>query len=115
MNILFIMIRCLLLTIIIEVTIACLVKVKNKKDLINILLVNIITNPLVVTIPIYFNFKYGITARWIVLITLELLTIIFEGYIYKKYLKYDKINPYILSIILNSASYSIGEIINMFI
>lgn len=113
MNIPYIMLRSLLFTIIIEVTIAYIFKIRNKKDIINIILANIITNPLVVTIPIYFNFKYSIIMRWIMLIILEVLTVIFEGYVYQKYLNYKKINPYILSTLLNITSYLIGEFLNL--
>ena len=111
-NLPYIMIRCLFLTIVIELTMAILLKVKDKKDLINIVLVNVITNPIVVTIPVYFNLKYGVLERNIVLYLLEILTVITEGAIYKKVLNYKKINPFILSLILNFSSYAIGEIIN---
>lgn len=112
MNIPYVMIKCLSLTIIFELLLAFFLSVRNLKDYLNIVLVNIITNPLVVTIPIYIQIKYGLTARWIILLMLEIMTIIFEGFIYKKYLNYKKMNPYLLSLILNGASYLIGEIIN---
>ena len=108
----FVMIRCLILTIIIECLFAYLFKVRNKKDLLNVLLVNVITNPIVVIIPIYLNLKYGILYRNISLIILELLTIFIEGLCYKKTLSFKKINFFLLSFILNFLSYFIGEIIN---
>lgn len=107
-----IMLRCLILTIIIEVVIGLILKIKNKKDILNIILVNIVTNPIVVSIPVYINIKFGLLERNISLITLELLTLFIEGYIYKKVLNYKKINPYLISLILNMSSYLIGEIIN---
>jgi len=106
------MIKCLLCTIIIEVTIAIMLKVKEKKDILNIVLVNCITNPLVVTIPILIYIKYSYKIKCITLIVLEILTVITEGLIYYKALKYKKINPLILSLILNLSSYIIGELIN---
>lgn len=106
------MIKCLICTIIIEIVIGLIIGIKNKKDLLNILLVNILTNPLVVTIPIYVLVKYGYNYQIISLIILEVLTVIVEGYIYLKTLKYKKINPFIISLILNLSSYVIGEIIN---
>lgn len=113
-NLPLIMLKCLVLTIIIEIVIAILLKVKDKKDLLNIALVNIVTNPIVTSVPVYFNIRYGILQRNIVLYTLEVLTVITEGLIYKKVLKYKKINPIVLSLILNLSSYGIGEIINRF-
>lgn len=111
-NIPIMMIRCLLITIFIEIILSIILKIKNKKDLLNIVLVNIMTNPLVVTISIYFNIRYGIWERNIIIFILEILAIISEGFVYRKFLEYNKINPYFLSIILNFSSYSIGEIIN---
>lgn len=111
-NLPFIMLKCLILTNVIEFIVASILKVKDKKDLLNVVLVNCLTNPIVVSFPVYFNVKYGIFERRVCLIILEILTLIVEGIIYRKYLKFKKINPYILSLILNSSSYIIGEFIN---
>ena len=100
-----IMIECLLLTIIFELTVSIIIGVRNKKDILNIILVNILTNPLVVTIPVYFNVKYGLLERNISLYILEIITVITEGYIYKKVLNYKKINPFVISLVLNLSSY----------
>ena len=69
----YIMARCLILTIVFEVGVSYLMGYR-KKDLINIMIAQIITNPIVVTVPVYFNYKYGILERNIVLYTLEILT-----------------------------------------
>ena len=107
----FIMIKCLLFTVIIEIAIGIILKIKDKKDFLNILLVNLMTNPIVVTIPVYINIRYGLLERNCVVLILEILTVLIEGKIYSKYLKYNKINPYIVSLILNLGSYIIGDII----
>jgi hypothetical protein len=107
-----IMIKCLVLTILIELAIALLIGIIKKKDLLNIILVNVVTNPLVVSLPILVMMLHGIRARYIMLIILEILTVIFEGLIYSKVLDYKKLNPYIISLILNLGSYLIGEVIN---
>jgi hypothetical protein len=106
------MIKCLVCTIIIEVIIAYILKIRDKKDILNIILVNIVTNPIVVSLPILMLVKYGYKVRLNTLIFLEILTVIVEGLIYLKVLKYKKINPFIISLILNLSSYLIGEIIN---
>ena len=54
------MIICLVATILIECIVAILLRIRNKKDIINIILANILTNPLVVSIPVYLNILYGI-------------------------------------------------------
>ena len=110
----YIMARCLIFTIIIEVGISIILGYR-KKDLVNIILANIMTNPIVVVIPIYVNITYGMKERNIVLFILEILAVLSEGFVYKKYLKNKKINPYLLSFILNLSSYLIGLVINCFL
>lgn len=102
---------CLISTIIIELILALIFKVRDKKDFLNIILVNIITNPIVVVIPYIIYLYCGVTYRYISLFIFEMLTIIVEGFIYKKVLKYNKINVYVLSLILNVSSYLIGELL----
>lgn len=101
---------CLLITILIEISLAFLLKVRDKKDLINIALVNMMTNPLVVAIPTYLNFAKGYNYSMFSYYALELFAVISEGYVYSKYLNYKKINPYLLSFILNLTSFLLGEI-----
>lgn len=105
-----IMITCLLLTLIIELFFAWVFRIKDKKDFFNIMLANIITNPIVVILPHYISFNYGFKLYDVILIILEILAVIVEGVIYQKYLKYKKINPYLLSLLLNLLSYFIGYI-----
>ena len=109
------MIICLTATILIECIVAILLRIRNRKDIINIILANILTNPLVVSIPVYFNILYGIYFRNIAYIILEICAVIAEAIIYKKFLKFDKINPFVISIILNIASFGIGELTNFYI
>lgn len=58
-----IMLKCLIATIIIEIIVALIMGIRNKKDLLNIVLVNCLTNPLVTSIPVYFNINYGLLER----------------------------------------------------
>ena len=107
-----VMMKCLLCTISIEVGVALLLKVRKKKDILNVVLVNTLTNPIVVSIPFLCLIKIGYASYQPVFYMLELITLFVEGFIYQKVLEYKRINPYILSIILNLSSYFIGEIIN---
>lgn len=113
-NLPFIMIRCLLLTIIIELVVGFILGIRDKKDIINIMLVNVITNPIVVITPIIVYLRFGYKFEIITLIILEILTVIVEGLIYRKTLRYNKMNLILFSLILNACSYFIGEIINLF-
>ena len=110
-----IMIFDLLSTIIVEMLLAFILKVRSGKDYINIILVNILTNPIVNAVPFYMNIKHGVIYRNIFLFILEALTVLIEGFIYSKYLNYKKIKPYLLALILNFCSYFTGVIINMIV
>ena len=109
-----VMIRCLLSTIIIELLLALILGVRDKKDILNIILVNTMTNPLLVSLITYITYNKTYN-RTISIIIMEILVVIIEGLTYKKILKFNKKNPYILSLILNASSFLIGEIINYLI
>lgn len=110
-----IMIRCLFCTIVIETVMALIIGIREKKDLLNVILVNIVTNPLVVIFPVVFEIQFGYQERMISIIVLEVLAFLFEGFVYYKWLKYQKINGFLVSLILNMSSYWLGELINYFI
>lgn len=106
-----VMIISLTITLIIELTIA-IILMYRKKDLLNVFLVNVLTNPLLNSLVVGINYYFGLKWRNISLIILEIIVIVGEGYIYQKYLERRKINGYILSLILNLSSYFIGSLIN---
>lgn len=110
-----IMLICLISTILIETLISFILRVKTKKDYLNIIAVNILTNPLVVSVSVLIQVMFGLKIKQISLIILEILAVITEGFIYHKYLDYKKINGFILSLILNISSYTIGLLINQII
>lgn len=110
-DILLIMLICLSSTIVIEISMSLLLGIRNKKDILNVILVNIMTNPLVVSIISYITYN-RIFNLTISIIILEILITLVEGFAYKKVLKFDKINPYVLSLILNISSYFIGKLLN---
>lgn len=106
-----IMLICLSSTIVIELIMSLLLGIRNKKDILNVILVNIMTNPLIVSILMYITYNRLFNTT-ISIIILEILVILTEGFTYKKVLTFDKINPYVLSLILNISSYFIGELLN---
>lgn len=106
-----IMLICLSSTIVIELIMSLLLGMRNKKDILNVIFVNIMTNPLVVSILMYITYNRLFNTT-ISIIILEILVILTEGFTYKKVLTFDKINPYVLSLILNISSYFIGGLLN---
>ena len=109
-----VMLISLICTIVIEITFAFMLGYR-KKDLINVLLVNILTNPLLNSVIVAINYYYGLEARNISLLILEILVVLVEGFVYSKYLTKKNINGYLLSLVLNIASYGLGLLINKII
>lgn len=110
-NIVFSFFSCLCITIIVELVIGFFCGVRKKKDILLIILVNIITNPMVVFVVNLFKIfspRYVI----VILIVLEVSAFVIEGIIYKKYLKKDT-NPFFLSLVANFSSYLGGKLISM--
>jgi hypothetical protein len=112
-NLPFLLIRCLLLTLIIELITAFILGIRDRKDIINVILVNVLTNPVVVLSQQFLHYKYNTAVEIIGIIILELLAFLVEGLIYKRVLKYKELNPLILSLLLNATSFCIGELINI--
>lgn len=106
-----IMFICLSSTIVIELIMSLLLGIRNKKDILNVILVNVMTNPLIVSILMYITYNKLFNTT-ISIIILEILVVLTEGFAYKKVLTFDKINPYVLSLILNISSYFIGKLLN---
>lgn len=103
----------LLLTVVIETTLAFFIfRIKNKKDIINIILINVLTNPLLNTTSLYILLAFGYSVYDISIIAMEILVFIGEGLFYKKFLQTKSINPFLLSLVLNGASYLTGILIN---
>lgn len=109
-----VILRSLFITLMIEIILAVFLGYRHK-DLVNVFLVNLLTNPILNCIVVAVNYYYGLRCRNITLIVLEIIAVIIEGDIYQKYLIKRKINGYVLSIILNLASFLLGMFINKLI
>lgn len=105
----------LLCTIVIEVIFGFAFGIRKKRDLLNIILVNILTNPLLVSLTFSINILYGLRIYYKFLIMLEILVVLVEGLVYKKNLEFRKINVFVFSLILNCCSYFLGTLINNFL
>lgn len=109
------MAKCLILTILIESSAAAIAGVREKYDYIIIALVNVITNPVLVALTSLSGYFYGHESYFAFAVTGEIGAFITEGIIYKKSLSFKKINPFLLSLILNGASYLSGLVIGRFL
>ena len=106
------LIKSFILTVIIEYIIIKLIFIK-KKVLIPVLLVNMLTNPLVVYIYNIMSI-YSFFYKYIVLVFLELLVVIVEGYVYKYLLEIKWKKALIISFISNGVAYLIGILISLY-
>ena len=107
------MVRCLLLTAAAETGLAALLGYR-KRDLTFVALVNLLTNPPVVVLTFLSGLYWGKTAWIISVVFFELAAFLTEALIYRSNLDKKKPNPFLLSLILNAASFACGEIVNMF-
>lgn len=99
------------ITIIIETLLAYILKIREKEDLLNIIIINFITN---VALNIFIIISSILFNKLIInIILLEILIVVIEGIFYKKKLSYKKINPFLISLILNTASYLFSIIIKI--
>lgn len=100
----------LILTIAIELFISVFIGIRKRNDIITIITVNALTNPIVVFIANILN-TLGIVLYWTIVIIMESIVIFIEGKIYVKILDFKKISGFKLSFINNIISFSIGLII----
>ena len=105
------LITSLILTIFIELLISLLIGIRKRNDIITIIAVNTLTNPIVVFIAnVLNNFRIPL-LYWGIIIVMELIVVFVEGKVFKKILTLKKISAYKLSFINNSISFTIGVII----
>lgn len=101
----------LILTIFIELLISILIGIRKRNDIISIIAVNTLTNPIVVFISnLLKSFKIAL-LYWGIVVIIELIIVFIEGKIYEKVLNFKKLSGFKLSFINNSISFTIGVII----
>ena len=102
------------LTLLIELAVAFLMKIRGWTEFLIVVLVNVLTNPLVVLIVYLMIFRFP-AWRWPVEILLEILVIPAEGLLYraakKSGFRFPK--PFLLALLCNLSSYGIGLLINL--
>lgn len=104
----------LAIVFIIELAIGIFLGAKTVRKIATMALVNIITNPAVVLSGMYLTL---FLPDWenIGIFVLEILVVVAEGFMFRKFRTFDRKNPYLISFVLNFASFATGEIINIFL
>lgn len=124
LQILFVFIGAIVLTIIVEITVAILMGYKQTRMHRLIVWINLITNPMlnlllvvVANFAIFFSVSDGLFHRWAMLIPLELAIIFIENhilyYVYRS--KYTLNTLFKLALTMNACSFIVGEIIYLLI
>lgn len=102
----------LLLTLVIELLLALLFGVRGWRNLTVAVCANVITNPAVVFLYACVRMvSSSFAVHLIGVALLEVVAVLIEGIIYKNCLDYQKISPWLLSLILNAVSFGVGFII----
>ena len=108
------MLTALALTVAIEAAAAFLCGVRTGRGQLVVLLANVITNPLLNAALLLVSFFLSPSLYYWFLAPLEVAVVLAEGRIYQTTLR-PKLNPYLLSFLLNAASFLLGTAIKHFI
>jgi hypothetical protein len=101
------------LTLLLEGLIALVVGVRDKKDLLLVCLVNVLTNPAVV-LCYHLNSAYIGINQVLVKLILEALAVLTEGLYYRKYASGIR-HPFWFSVLANGFSFGVGLLLNKLI
>ncbi len=109
-----VMAYCLGVTVVLEGILAFLWGVRKRADQLIVLLVNVLTNPLLVSLGYLILFRFGRTAYYAATAVMEITVVFVEGRVYKGFLTQQK-HPFLLSLFLNAGSFLIGLGLNYLI
>lgn len=109
-----VMLYCLCSTVVIEGVLAFLWGVRRAADQLVVLLANVLTNPLLVSVGYWILFRFGTRGYNIGTAVMEVLVVLTEGWIYKRILTQQK-HPFVLSLLCNAGSFLIGLGLNALI
>ncbi len=99
----------LFLTLVFESLAGLIIGLRSPKDFLLLALVNVLTNPPLVLI-LDLVYLTG-SVPWYLIAGLEIAAVLIEGLLYRKRLKFVRIHPLLLSLILNAISYTAGLLI----
>ncbi len=103
---------CLGLTILLELSFALFFGIRGKKNILLVILVQIVTNPCVVFL-ILWCMSHLQWPQYAYELPIEAVVVIVEGLFYKKYMP-DLKRPFSFSLAANYFSYSFGFILTVF-
>lgn len=102
----------LFLTLVIELTVSIIIGIREKYDIKVVICANVCTNPVVVYIANLIILLNNIKLYILAVAILEISAVIVEFLIFKKYLKFNKISPFLISLLNNVISFGLGLVIS---
>ena len=103
----------LALTLVFEVAFFFIVGKRDKKDLLLVIMVNVLTNPVVVLLY-WLSFLYTDWNQTVVKIPLEVFAVLTEGFYFKKYGQTFK-RPFLFSLAANAFSFFLGVLLQQIV
>ncbi len=113
-NVFLTMAVCLVLTIVLEGAAAFLLGVRTLHGQTTVLLANIMTNPLVVSLNILMTLRFGQAGSYGSLVVLEAAAFLAEALVYRRNPPCRR-NPFLLSALLNGFSFLCGIVLSHFL
>ena len=101
----------LLLTLIFELSFALFWGLRDGRDFCWVILVNVLTNPIVVFTTYYVRIRRMNVNYGLVTLILETFAVVTEALIYRKKV-WTLDRPWVFSLSINSFSFAVGELIN---
>ena len=101
----------LAMTLVLELSFSLLWGIRGKHDLLLVVLVNVLTNPIVVFVYYFVRFRRFPINYGLVTLIMEIFAVVTEALIYQKHGEsIDR--PWLFSLSVNSFSYAAGELLN---
>jgi O-antigen/teichoic acid export membrane protein len=102
------LILALALTVVIEIIVAILLGYRKKWELLTIVLINVITNPILNYILIVNSYFNWLSINIFIVISLEVIVVIVEWLLLKYTFRKDSKKLLILSVAMNATSFLVG-------
>lgn len=101
----------LAMTLVLELAYALLWGVRGRHDLLLTVLVNVLTNPIVVFMVYYVRIRRFSMNTGLVTAGLETFAVVTEALLYRRFSRTIR-RPWLFSLSVNAFSYAVGELIN---
>ncbi len=105
------MLTALACTLVLETGAAAALGVRSGGDFLIVVLANLLTNPVVSVLPSFAAYRFGTGLLIPVTVLAELGAVLAEWLVYRRFLSFRRVPPFLLSLILNAVSYFTGVLV----